>query len=398
MPEKNRRNTDVGSTALMIGHHPCVSRVFTGTTRLPGLKSKNNLGDCKVAHLYIIFLKAVFQIHTIIVKNNDAEKRIDKFLLKTLCSMPQSLLYKFLRTKKIKLNGKRAEPGTILKTGDKIDLYISDEFFYSDTDKLNKTDKLSNPSLNLMPHEIVYEDDNIVLIDKPQGELVHSEMPGEEKAANEICIIDRFCGYMYKKGEYNPGEENSFTPALCNRLDRNTCGIVIAAKNSKALAFMNEKIKNRELEKKYLCVVYGVPEKKSALLKHYLYKDKSKNRVFIFESKEQAKKSLNIKYDDDIKTVITKYQVLKKLPNNKSLVEVELITGRTHQIRAHLAYIGHPIVGDGKYGVNHKSESGKKFQMLCSYYLKFVFKDKNTYFSYLDGQEFYSRFTMEDTK
>lgn len=332
----------------------------------------------------------------ITVGKNDADKRIDKFLTKALNGIPQSLLYKFLRTKKIKLNGKKVEPKTVLAENDVIQLYISDEFF-SDEKKKSTSERLENRYLDLKPEEIVYEDENIILIDKPQGELVHSDLPDEKpKNAGETCLVDRLCGYLYKKGEYLPTEQNSFAPALCNRLDRNTCGIVIAAKNAKALAILNQKIKDREMEKKYLCMVYGVPEKKTALLKDYLYKDKKANRVFIFPSADKAKKSLHIRYDDDIKTVITRYTVVKSY-GDKALLEIELITGRTHQIRAHMAYIGHPIVGDGKYGVNHKSKSGKQYQMLCSYYLRFDFKTDGGILSYLDGKEFYSRYNMEST-
>ena len=333
----------------------------------------------------------MIEIRTIKAGKNDDGKRIDKFLLKTLYGMPQSLLYKMIRTKKIKLNGKRCEPGTLISEGDEIACYISDEFF-CDGAKDEKSVFLQNKALDLKKSEIVYEDENVILIDKPQGELVHSG-----KSGTEPCLADRLCGYLYKKGEYNPKEQNSFAPALCNRLDRNTCGIVIAAKNASSLAIMNQKIKDRELHKKYLCTVYGVPEKKEATLKDYLYKDKDKNKVYIFSSPDQAKKKLRIKYDDDIKTVITKYKVLKKF-EDKSLVEVELITGRTHQIRAHLAYIGHPIVGDGKYGVNHKSKTGKQYQMLCSYYLKFDFKTDAGILGYLDKKEFKSGYNMENTK
>ncbi len=334
-------------------------------------------------------------MRTFTIGKNDGGKRLDRYLLKVLTGMPQSLLYKDLRTKRIKLNGKKADPGTILAENDIITLYIADEFFGDEQRIMSQNERLAAPKLDLKPEEIVYEDENILLIDKPQGELVHADMPDEKpKNAGETCLVDRLCGYLFKKGEYDPSKEASFAPALCNRLDRNTCGIVIAAKNAKALAVMNRKVRDRELEKKYLCMVYGVPQKKSAILKDYLYKDKAANRVCICPTAAELKKRCHVRYDDDIKTVITKYTV-KKAYADKALLEVELVTGRTHQIRAHLAFIGHPIIGDGKYGVNHKTKSGKKYQMLCSYSLKFTFKTPSDGLEYLDGKQFFSRYELD---
>ncbi len=312
--------------------------------------------------------------------------------------MPSSLLYKYLRTKRIKLNGKKAAPGTLLHENDVLELYIPEEFLTADTKKSASSERLAQPTLDLQPREIVYEDENLLLIDKPQGELVHADMPGEKPLhAGETCLVDRLCGYLYKKGEYDPNAEQTFTPALCNRLDRNTCGLVIAAKNAKALAVLNQKIRDRELEKRYLCMVYGVPREKSATLSDFLYKDKNANRVTIASDRATLKKACHVRYDDDIKTVVTRYTVLKSM-NDRSLVEVELVTGRTHQIRAHLAYIGHPIVGDGKYGVNRKKDSGKQFQMLCAYSLKFSFRTDAEPLAYLDGKTFRSRFDLESTR
>ena len=330
-------------------------------------------------------------MRTLTVGKNDSQKRIDKFLQKALINIPSGLLQKYFRKKCFKINGVKANPGDIVSEGDIITLFISDEFFPDGENQVKKQEKFMLDSCTLQPCDIVYEDENIMLLDKPQGELVHSNLPDEKAKADEICLVDRFIGYLYKKGEYNPKNEQSFVPSLCNRLDRNTCGIVIAAKNAASLRIMNDKVKMREMVKTYHALCYGVPKKKQDVLKHFHYKDRNANRVYIYDTPEQAKKLSGTRYDDDIKTVITKYKTINS-DGEKSLLEVELITGRTHQIRAHLAYIGCPIVGDGKYGINHKGKTGVKYQMLCSHKLKFEFKTDSGLLSYLDGKEFVSRF------
>lgn len=319
------------------------------------------------------------------ITKNDSGQRVDKFLSKALPNLPQSLMYKFFRGKNIKRNGKKTAHNERLEEGDILTFYISDEFF--ERDKKDKEPDYGKPSLTLSAEEIVYEDENILIIDKPQGETVHPALPDESPAKQEgICLIDRICGYLYKSGEYKPQQENSFAPALCNRLDRNTGGLIIAAKNAQALRIMNLKIKERSIKKTYLCLVYGIPKRKSGTLKDVLYKDKSQNRVYIYPSAESAKKALHIKYDDDIKTVITKYEVIEQRQDT-AVLRVELITGRTHQIRAHMAYMGHPLVGDGKYGISHGKSKGDNYQRLYSYSVEFEKGSDDGILSYLVGRE-----------
>ena len=299
---------------------------------------------------------------------NDADQRLDKFLTKTVKALPQSMLYKALRTKKIKVNRKRAEPSQRLMQGDVIELYLKDDFFAGDTPE--QVFRTLNPSLS-----IAYEDANIIICNKRPGLIVHSDDSEEVNT-----LINYIKAYLYKKGEYNPDLENSFAPALCNRIDRNTGGLVIAAKTAAALRFMNEKIKNDELTKMYVCAVNGVPEKKKDTLYGFLVKDEKENQVTVYKTKPKSR---------DVKTIITKYRVLKEKEGN-ALCEVELVTGRTHQIRAHMASIGYPLLGDGKYGVNRNAKKlGYKYQALYSRYIKFKFKDseENPQFAYLDGKE-----------
>ena len=326
-------------------------------------------------------------IRVIVVNKNDAGQRLDKFLTKTLVNIPKSLLYKYFRLKSFKVNGARASAETVLSEGDEITLYISDEFFPDCAEQKKDTVKYSESKYNLSEIEIIYEDDNIIIVDKPQGETVHQSEPDGNSKQQGTYLVDRIIGYLFKKGEYNPEKEQSFTPSLCHRLDRNTGGLIICAKNAESLRVMNRIIKDREIKKTYYCETVGVPNPKSGILKHFHYKDKKQNRVYIFKTKEDAKRALRIKYDDDIKTVITKYSTVSYTKDN-ALVSVELITGRTHQIRAHMAYIGTPLVGDGKYGVVHSKKYGDNFQHLYAYSLKFELTGDSGILSYLNGNEF----------
>lgn len=311
----------------------------------------------------------------LIIGKNDAGQRLDKFITKAL-DIPMSLLYKSIRLKKIKVNRKRAEASQKLLEGDTVQCFLAEEFFEKGKKTgFSESSELGTESLSRLNSElnIVYEDENILLVNKPQGISVH-----EDENSKSNTLISYVQSYLYKKGEYDPEKEQSFAPALCNRIDRNTAGIVIAAKNAMALRVMNEKIKTREVEKFYLAAVHGVPEKKEDTLHGYLLKDSKTNTVKVYTKNPPR----------DAKEIITKYRVIAKR-SDSSLVEVELLTGRTHQIRAHMASIGHALIGDGKYGHNKTDKAkGYKYQALCSYKLKFNFKTDADGLNYLNGKEF----------
>ena len=299
------------------------------------------------------------------IKKNDAGQRLDKFLTKAIKGLPTSLMYKYIRTKKIKVNRARTEQKYVLQEGDIVQLFIKDEFFDS-PERDNSALASITPKLT-----VVYEDENIILCNKRPGVLVH-----EDDDAHDNTLIMHIKAYLYQKGEYDPENEQSFAPALCNRIDRNTGGIVIGAKNAEALRVMNEKIKNDEISKFYYCVVHGKMPQKADTLTGFLLKDSDKNQVKIFD--RQVKGSKNI---------ITKYKVVSE-KNGMSLLEIELVTGRTHQIRAHMSYIGHPLLGDGKYGINKDDRAkGYKHQALYAYRLRFDFDDDSGALGYLKGRE-----------
>ena len=301
----------------------------------------------------------------IIISKNDSGQRLDKFLTKYMKRLPPALMYKYIRKKRIKVNHKKCDASYILNDGDILNLYINDEFFpeYS-----NHLDFLSAPT-NL---KIIYEDQNIIIIDKKPGLIVHPD-----KNVEIDCLINRIKHYLYIKSEYDPQGSNTFSPALANRIDRNTGGLVLAAKNAESLRVLNNKIKNREIKKYYLCKVYGSINKKSDTLVSYLSKDSEYNTV-----------KISNKQRDGYKKIITKYTVIESY-NNASLLKIDLITGKTHQIRAHLAHIGHPILGDGKYGLNFYNKNKKyPYQALYSYKLEFKFSQFGTILDYLNGKNF----------
>lgn len=300
------------------------------------------------------------------IGKNDAGQRLDKFITKTL-DLPTSLLYKSIRLKKIKVNRKRAENNTVLLEGDTVQCFLAEEFFEK---------KVTRHSFeSITPRlDIVYEDENILLLNKRPGVSVHEDEDGSTNT-----LITHVQAYLYAKGEYDPDSEQSFAPALCNRIDRNTGGIVIAAKNAEALRVMNAKIKAREIDKFYLAAVHGIPKEREKTLHGYLLKDDKNNIVQVWDKNPPRR----------AKEIITKYKVVATAAQT-ALLEVELLTGRTHQIRAHMAHVGHPLVGDGKYGVNREDRHrGYKYQALYSYKLRFSFdRSEETVLDYLDGHEF----------
>ncbi len=304
-----------------------------------------------------------------VIGQNDAGQRVDSFIRKATPSDPQSMISKAKRKKDIKLNRKRFEISTRLNEGDILELYLNDCFFSSDITSDSDSYDFMSSSKDI---SIVYEDENVILLNKEVGLVVH-----EDESGDSDTLVNRLKRYLYEKGEYSPQNENSFVPALCNRIDRNTCGIVIAAKNAESLRVLNDKIKNREIDKRYLCITVGIPPKKADTMTAYIFKNSKTNTVTVSDKKTSSNR-----------TAITSYRVLKTY-DNLSLCEVELKTGRTHQIRAHMSYIGCPLLGDSKYGNNEANRKYKvKKQALCSYKLRFAFNTSASILEYLNGKEF----------
>ena len=298
------------------------------------------------------------------IGKNDAGLRLDRFLAKAVPLLPASLAQKYIRIKRIKRNGQRVQRDDRLAEGDKLQLYINDEFF--DTPRAdNAYLTVSAPKLN-----IVYEDENILLVDKRPGLAVHPH----DGAEYGKTLIDHIQAYLYAKKEWIP-RTSTFVPALCNRIDRNTGGIVIAAKNAEALRVLNQKVKDRELDKRYLAIIEGVMKPQEGTLRGQIFKDAAKNRVYVTDKPQPGSKS-----------AVTNYRTLET-KDGLSLIECELITGRTHQIRAQFAHAGHPLLGDGKYGKLDK-RFDRCYQALYSYKLTFRFTTDAGALSYLNGRSF----------
>ena len=300
------------------------------------------------------------------VRENDAGQRLDRFVAKAVPLLPDSLLQKYIRLKRIKLNGRGAKRDVRLAAGDAVQLYINDEFFEKPRED-NAWLKVGTPRLT-----IVYEDENLLLLDKKPGVLCHSAGVWDYNT-----LIANVQAYLAQKGEWRPREEHAFAPALCNRIDRNTGGIVIAAKNAEALRILNDKIRDREIEKYYLCAVQGRPRPASGKLENYLFKDAVRNQVYVKEKSEPG-----------ARTAVTEYRVLCSA-GKLSLVECHLLTGRTHQIRAQMSHAGWPLLGDVKYGSERCNKGyDEKGQALDSYLLVFDFPTDAGILNYLRGREF----------
>lgn len=304
-------------------------------------------------------------MHSFSIGENDAGQRADKFLRKACPKLPPSLLYKAFRKKDVKCDGKRIPPETILQAGSTLQVYLPEDCF------AGRTHTALPQHITLPPPEIVYEDTQIALLRKPVGLPVHADAHGTQDT-----LIGRFLQYLIASGAYNPAHEQSFIPALCNRLDRNTEGFVLAAKTAPALRCLNEKIRIGEVQKQYLCVTVGAPPKAEDIVTAY-HRKVSDNQVILSEQPKHGFREMR-----------TGYRVLAQ-QEDTSLVLITLYTGRTHQIRVQMAALGCPILGDPRYGnPAENSRRNQWHQLLSACRLRFAFSEEPCILSALRGREF----------
>lgn len=291
---------------------------------------------------------------TINIDEKNNEKKLNNVLQREFPALSLNTIYKALRKKDIRVNDVRINENISLHTGDVVKVFIADEFLFANKSNITT---FTNSSYNSINIPIIYEDSNILIVDKP----AEIEVTGD----NSLTTI--------LSAKYG------FTVYPCHRLDRNTTGLTLFAKNKQSEQILFDKFKNHEIEKHYVCRVYGIPTKKHAILNDYLFKDNKKSMVYICSSHKKGYQNISTEY----------FVLSSNKSENTSILEVILHTGRTHQIRAHLAYIGYPIIGDGKYGHNDINKRFKcKAQNLCSYKMKFKFIHPSQHLEYLNGKEF----------
>lgn len=277
---------------------------------------------------------------------DDADARLSRFVENVTRGLPTSLLYKSFRNGRIKINGKKAKPDYRLQPGDLIELYIVDEFFEQVSNK-------KAPVLRKVPFSVVFEDKNLLIVHKPAGVLCHSDNTGDPS------LVEGIIRYLTEKGEYDRAGQNTFSPALCNRLDRGTQGLVIAAKNAAALRSMNQLIREGGLTKAYQCLAVG-------RCADGIYD------AWHFHAEDAKTVQISKKARPDFKPIKTGVQLLE-FRGNVGLYKITLYTGRTHQIRAHMRFLGHPLLGDRKYGdAAINQQYPLKNQALCAWELQFA--------------------------